>query len=153
MLKRLCFDMDNVLVDFQSGIDKLPEDVKKKYEGCYDEVTNIFSTMEPYEGAIEAFNVLCLHYDCHIVSTAPWDNPQAWKDKLLWVKKHLGNNAYKRLTLTHNKNLIDADYIIDDRTANGVDKFKGEHIHFGTESFPDWECVLNYLLKKNSEDK
>lgn len=37
----LYIDMDNVLVDFQSGINKLSEYEKKEYEGRYDEVPNI----------------------------------------------------------------------------------------------------------------
>ena len=43
--KILYFDMDGVLVDFQSGIDKLSEEVKKEYEGRVDEVPGIFSLM------------------------------------------------------------------------------------------------------------
>ena len=38
------------------------------------------------------------------------------------------------------------DYLIDDRLANGVNLFKGEHIHFGSDKFPDWESVCSYLL-------
>lgn len=41
----LYIDMDNVLVDFQSGINKLSEYEKKEYEGRYDEVPNIFAKM------------------------------------------------------------------------------------------------------------
>lgn len=26
-------------------------------------------------------------------------------------------------------------------------EFIGEHIHFGTEKFPDWDAVCTYLLK------
>ena len=52
--KRLYFDMDGVLVNFQSGIDKLTDAVKRKYEGRLDEVPGIFSLMAPLEGAIEA---------------------------------------------------------------------------------------------------
>ena len=29
---------------------------------------------------------------------------------------------------------------------NGAGKFKGEHIHFATDKFPDWDTVLNYLM-------
>ena len=43
--KILYFDMDGVLVDFQSGIYKLSEEVKKVYEGRVDEVPGIFSLM------------------------------------------------------------------------------------------------------------
>jgi len=52
----------------------------------------------------------------------------------------------KRLILSSHKNLNRGDYLIDDRTANGADKFSGELISFGTEKFPDWDAVLKYLL-------
>ena len=57
-----------------------------------------------------------------------------------------GTPAYKRLILSHHKQLNVGDYLIDDRTANGADKFTGEHIHFGQDKFPDWNAVLKYLL-------
>lgn len=140
--------MDNVLVNFQSGIDQLDEKAKEEYKDRLDEVPGIFSLMEPMDGALEAFNYLSQHFDTYILSTAPWNNPSAWIDKLLWVKKYLGKYAYKRLILTHHKNLNKGDYLIDDRTKNGVDKFEGIHLHFGTNEFPDWSSILNYL--KNS---
>ena len=43
------------------------------------------------------------------------------------------------------KNLNDGDFLVDDRLKNGVDRFKGEHIHFATPEFPDWETVVRYL--------
>ena len=45
--KRLFFDMDGVLVDFQSGIDRLSDETKKEYEGRLDEVPGIFALMDP----------------------------------------------------------------------------------------------------------
>ena len=137
--------MDNVLVDFKTGIDRISSYNKKEYEGRYDEVPDIFSLMDPMEGAIESYNKLSSQYDTYILSTSPWDNPSAWQDKILWVKKYLEKSAYKRLILSHHKNLNRGDYLIDDRLKNGVDKFTGEHIHFGTEKFPDWKSVLSYL--------
>jgi 5'(3')-deoxyribonucleotidase len=80
-----------------------------------------------------------------VLSTAPWDNPSAWTDNLLWIKQYLGSSAYKRLILSHHKNLNYGYYLIDDRTKNGADRFAGERIHFGTASFPDWKAVMNYL--------
>lgn len=139
--------MDNVLVNFQSGIDRLETVDLINYEGNLDEVPGIFGLMDPIEGAIEAYHKLTQYYDCYILSTAPWENDSAWSDKAKWVKKHLGEVAYKRLILTHNKNLNKGDYLIDDRTKNGAGEFEGEHIHFLTEQFPDWESVLNYLIK------
>ena len=144
----LYVDMDNVLVDFPSGIDRTPKEIQAKYDDRLDEVPGIFSLMDPMPHAIESYNYLASHFDTYILSTAPWNNPSAWSDKLLWVQKYLGESAYKRLILSHHKNLNDGHYLIDDRTKNGADRFSGEHIHFGTEKFPDWISVVRYLKEK-----
>ena len=143
--------MDNVLVDFPSAFKYYDEETLKKYQGRLDEIPGIFSKMEPIKGAIEAFNILSEHFDVYILSTAPWNNPTAWSDKLEWVKKYLGKKAYKRLILTHHKNLNKGDFLIDDRKKNGVDEFEGEHIHFGVD-FKTWDEVVEYLLKKENND-
>ena len=142
----LYIDMDNVLVDFQSGIDKLSEYEKKEYEGRYDEVPNIFARMCPYEGAISAYHHLVHFYDVYILSTAPWNNPSAWSDKLIWVRKWLGTSCYKRLILSHHKNLNRGDFLIDDRLKNGTESFSGELILFGSEQYPNWDSVVDYLI-------
>ena len=148
MKKIVYIDMDNVLVDFPSAFEYLDEITLKKYEGRLDEVPGIFALMKPIEGAIEAFKKLSEKYDVYILSTSPWNNPTAWSDKLEWVKKYLGDLAYKRLILTHHKNLNKGDYLIDDRTKNGAGEFEGELILFGSEKFPNWNAVLDYLLKE-----
>jgi 5'(3')-deoxyribonucleotidase len=51
----------------------------------------------------------------------------------------------KRLILTHHKNLLVGDYLIDDRTKNGAGQFN-EHIHFGAKGFETWDKVLAYLI-------
>ncbi len=145
-MKTLYIDMDNVLVDFPTGIARISDAQRNEFEGRLDEVLGIFSLMEPMEGAVDSFHKLTHKYDTYILSTAPWENHTAWSDKLIWVKKYLGMPAYKRLILSHHKNLNLGDYLIDDRLKNGVDKFPGEHIHFGTEKFPDWKSVCEYLL-------
>ena len=147
--KRLFFDMDGVLVNFQSGIDKLSDEVKKKYEGRLDEVPNIFGLMEPMPGAIEAVYKLKEHYDVYILSTAPWGNPSAWSDKLLWVKKYLGDVFYKRVVITHCKHLLNCgngEFLIDDRKKHGAAEFAERHIQFGSERFPGWDSVVDFLI-------
>lgn len=148
--KILYIDMDNVLVDFVSGINQLDTNTQKEYEGRLDEVPHIFGLMKPMKGAIEAFQELSELFDTYILSTSPWENETALADKLNWVKKYLGKNCYKRLILSHHKNLNIGDYLIDDRTANGAGEFLGEHIHFGTERFPDWQSVVKYLKASNN---
>ena len=144
--KILYFDMDNVLVNFQSGLDQLSEEVLQQYEGQLDNIPSVFSLMKPLDGALEAYTILASTYDSYILSTAPWGNISSWSDKAAWVQTHLGDTAKKRLILSHNKNLNIGDYLIDDRTANGAAQFMGEHIHFGSAKFPNWNSVLDYLL-------
>jgi 5'-nucleotidase len=63
MKKIVYVDMDNVLVDFKTGIEKLTPAALQHFEGKYDEVPNIFSKMEPMENAIESYIKLCSKYD------------------------------------------------------------------------------------------
>ncbi len=142
-------DMDNVMVDFPSGIAKLDDKTKREYEGRYDEVEGIFSLMEPMPNTISAVHKLMKKYHIYVLSTAPWHNPSAWSDKVKWIQHYFGEEKgsalYKRLILSHHKNLNQGDYLIDDRTKNSAGKFQGEHVHFGTEQFANWNCVLSYL--------
>ena len=144
--KTVYVDMDNVLVDFESGINALSDSVKDEYAGRLDEVPHIFSMMKPYEGALDAIERLKEKYDIYILSTAPWNNPTAWSDKLEWVQRYFGKTFHKRLILSHHKNLNKGYYLIDDRTKNGASGFEGELILFGSERFPDWAKVVEYLL-------
>lgn len=148
--KILYIDLDGVIVDFDSGIDKLSDKHKSKYIGRYDEAPGIFRLMEPIPGAIEAVKKLSVHYDVFILSTAPWNNHSAWSDKIKWVKKHFGNGNdnifYKKMILSPRKDLNHGDILIDDRTKNGADKFRGELILFGSEKFIGWNVVIDYLI-------
>lgn len=58
-----------------------------------------------------------------------------------WIKTYFGDIFKKKVVLSHNKQLNIGDYLIDDHTRNGADEFIGEHIHFGTEKFLDWDAV------------
>ena len=151
--KTLYIDMDGVIVDFKSAFPKVDPLLLEKFKRDPDEIPGIFSLMEPMSGAIEAVEFLSKHFDTYILSTASWENPSAWSDKLNWVKKYLPKVAYKRLILSHNKHKNKGDYLIDDRVENGADKFTGEHIHFGKGKIKTWVDVLNYLQLKEKISK
>lgn len=145
-MKVLYVDMDNVIVDFQSGIDKLDDPTRRKYRERLDEVPGIFSLMKPMAGAIDAVKLLSKHFDLYILSTAPWKNTSAWTDKAEWVQKYFPKLLKKRLILSHHKNLNRGDYLIDDRTKNGAGEFEGKLLQFGSDQFPGWDSIISYLL-------
>jgi len=141
--------MDGVLVDFKSAIDKLKirdELIVQKYGDDVDNIPGIFSMMEPIVEMVDLFNRMVCDdkFDCYVLSTPPWGNPSAWTDKLIWIKKYLPL-AHKRLILSHNKNLCAGDYLIDDRTANGVGQFKGKLIQYGASDFQNASHVEDYI--------
>ena len=90
--KRLYFDMDGVIVDFNSAVELQDEATLKEYEGRVDDV------------------------------------------------------FHKKVIITHCKNLCNGDILIDDRPKHGACEFEGVRIQFGSEKFPDWNAVLDYLL-------
>ena len=152
-MELLFVDMDGVLVDFYQGIrlhhpefDHLEAAEQRKITAAMSATPGFFTSLKPMPHAVEAFQVLSTHFDTYILSTPDWYGVNSWTEKRIWVEEHLGDAAFKRLILTHNKGLFSGRALIDDRLRNGVDQFQGEHIHFGTQNFPDWPHVLRYLL-------
>jgi 5'-nucleotidase len=145
-MKILFIDMDGVIVDFLQSIDNHPE--KDNYKGREDALPDVFLNALPMEHAIDSVGKLldCGKYEIYIASTAPWATVESLTHKRIWIEKYFGEKLKKRLILTHRKDFLMGDYLIDDRTKNGAGEFKGELIHFGADKFPDWDSVLEYLL-------
>lgn len=148
--KTLYIDMDSTLVDFKTRLAGVDQKLRDAYLDREDEMPGLFALMPPMPGAIEAFHELAGIFDTYILSTGPWKNPSAWQHKVEWVHLHLGMDedspAYKRLILSHHKELNVGDFLVDDRPLhNGADGFAGEVVAFGTEKFPDWGAVTAYL--------
>lgn len=131
-------DMDGVIVDYMPAYRTTTEEERRQ--------KGFFEALKPVKGSIAAFKQLSEKYNVYLLSTAPWSNPHAWSEKRIWVEKHLGDYAFKRLILSHNKGLLKGSYLIDDRTENGVDDFDVQHIHFGQAGFENWKDVLKRLL-------
>ena len=139
----LLIDMDGVICDFDKRKKELEE--KGFKGGSIFKHPEAYRDLEPIEGAIEAWHALQEKYETYVLSTPAWSNPESYSEKRIWVEKYLGKSAHKKLILGHHKGLVRGDFLIDDRIANGVADFGGEHIHFGTEKFLTWKDVLEYL--------
>ena len=164
MRKRiLYFDLDGVIVD-------LEKEVLKHYPGFNDldisdqakhdlfesiciKNPQVFKDAEPMDGAIDCIHQLFPLFDIYFLSTPMWAVPESFTYKRLWVEEHLGDMALKRLILSHRKDLNNGSFIVDDRTANGVDKFAGFHIHYGQGHFSNMKNVLKFFRTVSSVDK
>jgi 5'(3')-deoxyribonucleotidase len=147
-MKIIYVDLDGVVADFEKGKKEHPLGNVTPYKGRPDKLPGVYENLDPIEGSIESVNKLLNHteYDVYFLSTAPWDNPDAWKHKRLWVSKHFDEKLIrKRLILCHHKQLLTGDYLIDDRPFNGASEFKGKWVYFGSKEFPDWKSVLTFF--------
>ena len=152
--KILWIDMDGVLVDFSKNIKEICDNdsyIARMNKGKEDRIPGAFRNPKPIEGAIEAVNKLADSgkFEMYIATAAPWGNPEAASDKRYWIEKHFGRLFRKKMAITHLKNLLIGEYLIDDRTTNGAGEFTGEHIHFGYGDFKNWDDVVKYLLNEN----
>ena len=142
--------MDGVLVDYIGGKSIVSQEELGYASGDLARVPGIFARLDPMPGALEAVAALSEKYECHILTTPPWENSSAWTDKVNWIFKYFGSHVdspfFQRINITHDKGMFAGDYLIDDRTKHGVLGFDGEWIEFGSEKFPDWNAVLDYLL-------
>ena len=121
---RIFIDMDGVLADFKKESDKISNE--KRPELILD-----FSTFDLIPGAKDSVNKLInMGHDLFIASTPPWNNPDAWGQKRNWINEHFPE-LKRKIILTHRKDLLIGDVLIDDTTYRGQKDFDGLFIHFG----------------------
>ena len=149
-------DLDGVLAEFPENLSDVDPSIADSCKQWCEETgehhsdfEGLFSTLKIKEGANDAILRLRQKYEVYVLSTAPWKNVSSWTDKRIWVEKNLPSLPKKRLLLSYNKSLMRGKYLIDDRPKNGALEF-GNHdgqewIHFGSDEFPNWKIVLDYL--------
>jgi len=149
--EKVFVDMDGVLADFDLAARRalaiLNSDPQEAFtrEGL-KRTPGWYLNLPPIPGAIKGFQKLTEKYNTYILSTPSWSNINSWGEKRIWVAEHLGDKAFKKLILAHDKGLFSGKALIDDRDSTNQPNFDGLHIHFGQEPFEDWDRVLNFLL-------
>lgn len=149
--KIVYIDMDNVLCDYDKAIEKRKKENPEIY---YPQAEyGFFFDLEPIYMAISSFKNLSKIYDVWILTAPSVYNPMSYTEKRAWVGKYLGLDVAHKLILSPNKSLLMGHYLIDDiAEGKGMQhKFNGELIHFGSNKFPDWYKVLDYLEKQKYE--
>ena len=135
---RIYIDMDGVLANFDKAAEEHPSNGIK---GFRPDLTLDFSKFEPMPGAIKAVQELIdMGHELFIATTPPWNHPDSWGQKRDWVEKNLPK-LKKKMVLTHRKDLLIGDILIDDSMWRGQPDFQGTWFHFGDNGM-DWKYVI-----------
>lgn len=149
-MKRIAVDMDEVLAKYTEKVIKQLEKetghvinlseisgafLSKSLSGKYlDIVTSypyregFFRDLDVMEHSQEVLDRLNKDYEVYIVSST-LQHPNAPKDKLAWLKEHFPFIHFRKIVFCGDKNIIRADYLIDDHPRH-LEDFQGRPILF-----------------------
>ena len=145
--------MDNVLCDFNKSLlarfleNRYSKEKVQTIEQQYPQSkVGFFLNLEEMPDAIESFKKLQEKYDVWILTRPSFMNVQCYTEKAQWVMNHLGFDVLKQTIMAGNKSLLKGDYLIDDMNTDHQSEFEGQWIEFGSERFPNWKSVIDYLI-------
>ena len=140
MKKIIYVDMDGVISDFD----------KAAKEGGWTHRPDKhvdFRNLDLIEGAQSAMIKLNQDFDIFIATTPPWDRPEVWGQKREWIAEHFPW-LKKRMILTHRKDLLIGDILIDDTRWRGQPDFKGHWYWFNQHwENRNWKACLDWIYK------
>ena len=141
MKKTIFIDMDGVISNF----------AKAAKEGGWDHRPDKYvdyRNLEVMPDAREALLRLNQDFDIFIASTPPWDRPDMWGAKREWIAEHFPY-LKRKLILTHRKDLLIGDILIDDSRWRGQPDFKGAWLWFGSnQRCLDWPSTLELIYRR-----
>ena len=141
MKKIIYVDMDGVISDFD----------KAAKEGGWTHRPDLkvnFRNLELVPGAQDALLKLNQDFDIFIATTPPWSRPDVWGEKREWIGEHFPW-LKRKMVLTHRKDLLIGDILIDDSRWRGQPDFQGDWLWFGTaRRCLDWPSTLELIYKR-----
>ena len=141
MKKIIYVDMDGVISDF----------AKAAKQGGYTHRPDLkvnFRDLDLMPGAQDALMRLNNDFDIFIATTPPWSRPDVWTHKREWIGEHFPW-LKRKMILTHRKDLLIGDILIDDSRWRGQPDFQGTWLWFGTaQRCKDWESTLELIYKR-----
>jgi len=137
--------MDGVISDFDKEHKRL--EAEKGSAIHRPDLVVDFRVLDVVDGAGEALRQLNNHFDVFIATTPPWSRPEVWGYKRDWIVKHFPW-LKRKMILTHRKDLLIGDILIDDSRWRGQPDFKGEWFWFNKDwDNKNWEACLEWIYK------
>ena len=145
---RIFIDMDGVISDFDKASKYPPVGSKKVRPDLWVDYLHL----DIIPGAEEAVEYLNKHHEVFIASTPPWSRIQVWADKRAWLEQWFPD-LKRKLILTHRKDLLIGDVLIDDSRFRGQPDFKGHWFWFNKDwENKNWKACLEFIKKLENEE-
>jgi len=141
MNKKIIYvDMDGVISDFDKA-------AKEQGNGKRPDLYVDYRNLELIPGARDALIRLNQDFDIFIATTPPWSRPKVWGEKRDWIVEYFPWLA-KKMILTHRKDLLIGDILIDDSRWRGQPDFQGEWYWFNQNwDSRNWKACLEWIYK------
>jgi len=151
---RIYIDMDGVISDFEKAA-KTTKPLGYESDPPFPKPDKWvdYRNLDIIPGAVEAVYKLNQDFDVFIATTPPWDRPEVWGHKREWIADYFPYLKQK-MVLTHRKDLLIGDILIDDSRWRGQPDFQGEWYWFNQNwSNRNWKACLEWIYKKVVNEK
>jgi len=128
---------------------------------------NTYKGAKPLPGAIKGVEKLCKHHNVFIVtaSTRTREHAREFLDKFNWMLDHMPFFDPKKIIMSNDKSIINADIIVDDRIRHLTENYKTKILFtayhntnikqteldkIGAIRISNWENLINNLILTDS---
>ena len=142
---RIFIDMDGVISDFEKSSNEFQRIHGKTNR---PDLHVNYRDLDVIPLAKSSVECLARDFDVFIASTPPWTRPEVWGHKREWIGEHFPY-LKRRIILTHRKDLLIGDILIDDSRWRGQPDFQGEWFWFNQNwKNKNWKACLEWIYKE-----